>query len=77
MVVTCRSQQYRDAIRPKDGIEVTLRAAAAPPLGHVPGQRRAVHTLAAARGQKSPDPLEFRGRGRPGTAGDQHLAVGR
>ena len=29
LVVTCRSQQYRDAIRPTDGVEVTLRAAAA------------------------------------------------
>lgn len=27
-VVTCRSQQYRDAIRPKDAIAVTLRGAA-------------------------------------------------
>jgi NACHT domain len=29
VVVTCRSQQYRDAVRPPGGIEVTLRAAAA------------------------------------------------
>jgi hypothetical protein len=29
VVVTCRSEQYRDAVRPADGIEVTLRAAAA------------------------------------------------
>jgi NACHT domain len=29
VVVTCRSQQYRAAIRPEGGIEVTLRAAAA------------------------------------------------
>ena len=29
LVVTCRSQQYRDAVRPLDGAEVTLRAAAA------------------------------------------------
>ena len=29
LVVTCRSQQYRDAVRPKRGLEVTLRAAAA------------------------------------------------
>ena len=29
LVVTCRSQQYRDVVRPKDGVEVTLRGAAA------------------------------------------------
>ena len=29
VVVTCRTQQYRDAVRPPDGVEVTLRAAAA------------------------------------------------
>ena len=29
MVVTCRTQQYHSAIRPQEGIEVTLRAAAA------------------------------------------------
>jgi hypothetical protein len=29
VVVTCRTQQYQDAIRPRDGIEVILRAAAA------------------------------------------------
>jgi hypothetical protein len=29
LVVTCRSQQYRDAVRPEGGVEVTLRAAAA------------------------------------------------
>jgi NACHT domain-containing protein len=29
IVVTCRTQQYRDAIRPQGGLEVTLRAAAA------------------------------------------------
>ena len=29
LVVTCRTQQYRDAVRPQDGVEVTLRAAAA------------------------------------------------
>jgi NACHT domain len=29
MVATCRSRQYRDAIRPEAGVEVTLRAAAA------------------------------------------------
>ena len=29
MVVTCRTQQYRDAVRPEGGVEVTLRAAAA------------------------------------------------
>ena len=29
LVVTCRSEQYRDAIRPRGGVEVTLRAAAA------------------------------------------------
>ena len=29
LVVTCRTQQYRDAIRPRDGVEVTLRGAAA------------------------------------------------
>jgi hypothetical protein len=29
VVVTCRSQQYRDAVKPKGGIETTLRAAAA------------------------------------------------
>jgi hypothetical protein len=29
LVVTCRSQQYRDAVRPEDGVEVTLRGAAA------------------------------------------------
>ena len=29
LVVTCRSQQYRDAVRPRGGIEVTLRGAAA------------------------------------------------
>jgi hypothetical protein len=29
LVVTCRSQQYRDAVRPQGGVEVTLRAAAA------------------------------------------------
>ena len=29
LVVTCRTQQYRDAVRPQDGCEVTLRAAAA------------------------------------------------
>jgi hypothetical protein len=29
LVLTCRTQQYRDAIRPQDGIEVTMRAAAA------------------------------------------------
>jgi hypothetical protein len=28
VVVTCRTQQYRDAVRPQDGVEVTLRAAA-------------------------------------------------
>jgi len=28
VVVTCRTQQYRDAIRPQGGVEVTLRAAA-------------------------------------------------
>ena len=27
--MTCRSQQYRDAIRPEGGVEITLRAAAA------------------------------------------------
>jgi hypothetical protein len=29
VVVTCRTQQYRDVVRPKGGAEVTLRAAAA------------------------------------------------
>ena len=29
VVVTCRTQQYRDAVRPADGLEATLRAAAA------------------------------------------------
>ena len=29
LLLTCRSQQYRDAIRPEGGVEVTLRAAAA------------------------------------------------
>ena len=29
VLVTCRSQEYRDAIRPEGGVEVTLRAAAA------------------------------------------------
>jgi len=29
LVVTCRTQQYRDAVRPEGGLEVTLRAAAA------------------------------------------------
>ena len=29
VVVTCRTQQYRDTVRPQDGLEVTLRAAAA------------------------------------------------
>ena len=29
LLVTCRTQQYRDAVRPKSGVEVTLRAAAA------------------------------------------------
>ena len=29
VLVTCRSQQYRDAVRPEGGVEVTLRAAAA------------------------------------------------
>jgi NACHT domain len=29
VIVTCRTQQYRDAVRPPDGIEVTLRASAA------------------------------------------------
>ncbi len=29
MVVTCRSKDYRDAVRPQEGVEVTLRAAAA------------------------------------------------
>jgi predicted NACHT family NTPase len=29
LVVTCRTQQYRDAVRPRDGVEVTLRGAAA------------------------------------------------
>jgi NACHT domain len=29
LVVTCRSLQYRDAVRPPDGVEVTLRGAAA------------------------------------------------
>jgi len=29
VVVTCRTQHYRDAVRPEDGVEVTLRAAAA------------------------------------------------
>jgi hypothetical protein len=29
VVVTCRTQEYRDAVRPKEGVEVTLRAAAA------------------------------------------------
>jgi NACHT domain len=29
VVVTCRTQQYQDAVRPPDGIEVTLRGAAA------------------------------------------------
>lgn len=28
LLVTCRSQQYRDAVRPEGGVEVTLRAAA-------------------------------------------------
>ena len=27
--MTCRTQQYRDAVRPEGGVEVTLRAAAA------------------------------------------------
>jgi hypothetical protein len=29
LVVTCRSQQYRDAVRPKGGVEATLRGGAA------------------------------------------------
>jgi hypothetical protein len=29
LIVTCRTQQYRDAVRPEGGTEVTLRAAAA------------------------------------------------
>ena len=29
VVVTCRTRQYRDAVRPQGGVEVTLRAAAA------------------------------------------------
>ena len=29
VVVTCRTEQYRDAVRPQGGVEVTLRAAAA------------------------------------------------
>jgi len=29
LILTCRTEQYRDAIRPRDGIEVTLRAAGA------------------------------------------------
>jgi NACHT domain len=29
LVVTCRCKEYRDAVRPQDGIEVTLRGAAA------------------------------------------------
>ena len=29
LMVTCRTQQYRDAVRPQGGLEVTLRAAAA------------------------------------------------
>jgi hypothetical protein len=29
MIVTCRTQQYRDAVRPQDGVEATLRGAAA------------------------------------------------
>lgn len=29
MVVTCRTQHYRDAVRPADGVEMTIRAAAA------------------------------------------------
>jgi hypothetical protein len=29
VVVTCRTRQYRDAVRPPDGLEVTLRGAAA------------------------------------------------
>ena len=29
VVVTCRTQQYRDAVRPPGGLEVILRAAAA------------------------------------------------
>jgi NACHT domain len=29
VVVTCRTEQYQDAVRPKDGVEVTFRGAAA------------------------------------------------
>ena len=29
VVVTCRTEQYRDAVRPRSGVEVTLRGAAA------------------------------------------------
>src|SRR6202043_4191470 len=29
VVVTCRTEQYRDAVRPPDGVEVTLTGAAA------------------------------------------------
>ena len=29
IVLTCRTQQYQDAVRPREGVEVTLRAAAA------------------------------------------------
>ena len=38
LVVTCRNQQYREAIRPRGGVEVTLRAAAACSI--VPTERR-------------------------------------
>jgi hypothetical protein len=38
LVVTCRSQQYRDAIRPRGGVEVTLRAAAAVQLRPLDGE---------------------------------------
>ena len=56
LVVTCRTQQYRNAVRPEDGFGVTLRAAAAVQLR--PLDANAVrHYLCVTRGPGHEGPL--------------------
>ena len=81
VVVTCRTQQYRDAVRPQDGLEVTLRAAAAVQLRPLDADavRDYLSDDAAgpvARARWAPV-LAVLGTDAPGRAGTEHAADGR
>jgi hypothetical protein len=81
LVVTCRSQQYHDAVRPEDGVEATLRGAAAIQLRPLDADAVRRYLCADASGPAARarwDPvLTLLGTGAPaGQALDTPLMVG-